>query len=170
MKGLVSIFDIRPQLLFIEVRSSGCSDLLVSLVKASKQGDQAAFQRTLEALIAEEHAKNHHILTDHLAQFLNNNSPNKGLLNSIPNEQVASLFYELTPRRNLKDLFLPQGVYEECTQLIQEHHRKDLLRSFNLEPRHRILLIGPPGNGKAINVKAIPASKARIAGICVHSG
>jgi len=146
------------------------SDLLVSLVKASKQGDQAAFQRTLEALIAEEHAKNHHILADHLAQFLNNNSPNKGLLNSIPNEQVASLFYELTPRRNLKDLFLPQGVYEECTQLIQEHHRKDLLRSFNLEPRHRILLIGPPGNGKAINVKAIPASKARIAGICVHSG
>ena len=32
--------------------------------------------------------------------------------------------------------------------LIEEQHRADLLRSFNLEPRHRILLAGPPGNGK----------------------
>lgn len=31
---------------------------------------------------------------------------------------------------------------------MEEHHRRELLRSHNLEPRHRILLVGPPGNGK----------------------
>lgn len=33
-------------------------------------------------------------------------------------------------------------------QLVTEHFRVDLLRSYGLEPRNKILLIGPPGNGK----------------------
>jgi SpoVK/Ycf46/Vps4 family AAA+-type ATPase len=39
-------------------------------------------------------------------------------------------------------------VTSACKELIEEQHRLDLLRSHNLEPRHRVLLAGPPGNGK----------------------
>ena len=42
-----------------------------------------------------------------------------------------------------------------CQSLIQEQHRTDLLRSYNLEPRNRVLLIGPPGNGKTSLTEAI---------------
>jgi DNA polymerase III delta prime subunit len=38
-------------------------------------------------------------------------------------------------------------VLQACSELIEEHHRTDLLRAHNLEPRHRLLLVGPPGNG-----------------------
>ena len=31
---------------------------------------------------------------------------------------------------------------------IEEHRRVDLLRSYGLEPRNRLLFVGPPGNGK----------------------
>ncbi|MDP2858927.1 MAG: ATP-binding protein [Bacillota bacterium] len=34
-------------------------------------------------------------------------------------------------------------------ELIEEHHRADLLHAHNLEPRHRVLLVGSPGNGKS---------------------
>ena len=35
-----------------------------------------------------------------------------------------------------------------CKELVEEHYRSDLLRSYGLEPRNRILLTGAPGTGK----------------------
>jgi SpoVK/Ycf46/Vps4 family AAA+-type ATPase len=64
-----------------------------------------------------------------------------------PNKK-SDLFYEVTPARRLDSLILPALVLEQINNLVEEQHRADLLHAHNLTARNRILLAGPPGNGK----------------------
>jgi SpoVK/Ycf46/Vps4 family AAA+-type ATPase len=65
---------------------------------------------------------------------------------------------ELTPVRTIDDLVLPEVVRSACDELVEEHHRTDLLRSYGLQPRHRVLLAGAPGNGKTSLAEALAHS------------
>jgi len=135
------------------------ADLLVSLVKAGSQGDQQLLRTTVEAMAAEERAKHHHQLADKLVE-------NLGSAKSGPRsvEVVRSfdgghggLLYEVEPRRTLDSLLLNEAVLTACRELVEEQHRKDLLRSYGVEPRHRVLLSGAPGNGKTSLAEALAA-------------
>lgn len=125
------------------------ADLLLDLIRAGGRSDQALFRKTLEALIAEERSKQHHILADRMTSYLNQNEgANPVNAPTRRNGTSADLFHEIIPNRELKDLILPEIVITASRELIEEQNRSDILRSHNLEPRHRILVIGPPGNGK----------------------
>jgi SpoVK/Ycf46/Vps4 family AAA+-type ATPase len=124
------------------------SDLLINLVKAGLQGDRSLFNRTVDAIIAEERAKQHNVLAEQLEDTLRNNT--KPLISQpvAMNGTHQNLLHETIPQRRFEDLILSTPVQTACRELVEEQQRADLLRSHNLEPRNRVLLIGPPGNGK----------------------
>lgn len=127
------------------------SDLLVSLVRAAAGGDRETLKSTTEALAADERAKNHHILADRLQRALSTvpvTPPALTTSAAIGSTNGREAIIEVEPRTNLDDLLLPLPVRENGRQLVEEHVRKEVLRANGFEPRHRVLLSGPPGNGK----------------------
>ena len=131
------------------------ADLIIELVKSVVSGDKKMFRRVTESIIAEERNKQHIVLANRLEQELNalveqnalNIPPNKENVTTSLNE-IENYLVELKPSKRIEELILPIHIVKLCKELVEEHYRSDLLRSYGLEPRNRILLTGAPGTGK----------------------
>lgn len=134
------------------------SDLILTLVKAGSRGDHLLFRKAVEAMIVEEQAKQHHLLAQKLTEELQSNSSSNSNGPIVLGDKLTNLLLDVTPHLTLDELILPPSVEATCREIIEEHHRADLLRSYNLEPRNRILLQGPPGNGKTSLAEALASA------------
>lgn len=131
------------------------ADILLSIVKSALGSDSLTLRKSIEALAADERAKNHRILSDRLIELLaiQGNQTNKNT--PFIQNGTRDLVYEVNPEKRFTDLVLNQDILDICGEVVEEHHRADLLSSYGLEPRHRILFAGPPGNGKTTLAEAI---------------
>ncbi len=140
------------------------ADLLCDLIKYGLINDSVSFRKATEAICAEERSKQHTVLASKIEEMLKDfkkpaqrNTSTSPIL--VPNGRNSSeLCIEKQPQIRLDHLILPESVLETCQKMINEQNRADLLRSYGVEPRNKILLVGPPGNGKTSLAEAIAES------------
>lgn len=136
------------------------ADLVIQLAEAGAQNDHAKLERTVAALVAEARSKQHHTLADRLSKALGAVAPPsrqapRAVGGTFLPEKVRDLVIERPARRSIDDLVLPPEVEIQIRDLIEEQEKADVLRANSLDPRHRVMLAGPPGNGKTTLAEAI---------------
>lgn len=135
------------------------SDLVLALAKAGNAGDRKTARVVTEAIIAEERAKQHTVLAEKLSKVVHlnghGNSSHLVAASAEGSNRGRDFVVELVPRRQLEDLILPAVTRRAVDRLVQEQLRADLLRAHGIEPRNRVLLVGPPGTGKTTLAEAI---------------
>jgi SpoVK/Ycf46/Vps4 family AAA+-type ATPase len=129
------------------------SDLILDLVEAERRGDRGRFRILVEAIIAEERANQHHLLADRLSEIIM--TTGQGKVRDDRAAAVHDLVREVVPRRRLDELELEPATRRVFAELIEEQKRSELLRSYGIEPRNRLVLSGSPGNGKTSVAEAI---------------
>ncbi len=88
------------------------ADLILDLVRASCLGDKVKVRKTVEALAANERAKNHKILADRLLAQLQVGNGNTTNTVPIPGSSNTPMVAEKVPSHQLDDLILGNYIRE----------------------------------------------------------
>lgn len=137
--------------------------ILRQLIKAGASGDSDAFRRASEAIIQDERQKQHHLLANDLEQMLygeylkpvKQNGRSVLPVPPVDKERGLPLLDIRQAQRPLEEMVLPESSNAAIEELLEEHRRADVLRSFGMKPSGKVIFHGPPGCGKTLAAEVI---------------
>jgi SpoVK/Ycf46/Vps4 family AAA+-type ATPase len=141
--------------------------LLRQLIKSGMQGDTTSFRAASESVIKEEREKNHHLLANDLERLLYGDQVGLGhgarklhAVTELPTNKDSglTLLEERAVIREEKDIILSDSTQSALNEILIEHNRADVLRSYGLLPAQKLLFCGPPGCGKTLAAEVIAHS------------
>ena len=136
--------------------------ILRQLIKTGTTGDLEAFRQASQAVIREERQKQHHLLANDLEKLLYGEYASKSpvfnlLLQQVPIDQERGLplITLREPVRSLEDIVLSDENQQIFEDILEQHHREDVLRCYGMRATDRILFCGPPGCGKTMSAEVL---------------
>jgi SpoVK/Ycf46/Vps4 family AAA+-type ATPase len=138
---------------------------LRKLFSGYASGSSDVFFSAAREAIESERSKNNRLLADDLEAILR-----KGRLGSkgnffedIPTDRDNGLPLLSIERHDytLDRIVASSIVREEVGQVIKEYQREDLLESFGISPKRKLLFCGPPGCGKTLTARVLASELDR---------
>lgn len=74
---------------------------------------------------------------------------------ALPKGELAGLLSVEYPSDRLGDMVLSQDLETRIQRILLEQRQQERLRAHGLDPRSKVLLIGPPGSGKTLTAKVL---------------
>lgn len=142
----------------------GASEQIKSLIKHFGEGDDERFISSALQIAAAEAQKGHTTLAQELKSLIDKakqkrNQPFADRSKTIPilpsQRDLKELLDVFQPVIKLHDMVLDDGTLSSLEKLIEEQKKWQLLKQYNLQPKRKLLLTGPPGCGKTMTAQAL---------------
>lgn len=138
------------------------SELLIKLFEAFTKKDNELFYKIAWDITGEEKRKKHHLLAEQLKRILTENTgtSHKNYTQQVPpiprdNEKGFRLLDVKKFFMDWDDVVLAKETEEILRQIVKELEEEDVLATYGLKPRQKILFYGPPGTGKTLTAKVM---------------
>ncbi|WP_297338403.1 AAA family ATPase [Algoriphagus sp.] len=135
------------------------AEQIKSLIKSFGEGDESRFYATAMQIAASEARKGHLELAEELKKLIDKSKSSKSVVKRLPvnaaQKELNDLLELVSPQLKLKDMVLSEALKDSLMKVIHEQRHLDKLLSYNLQPRRKLLLVGPPGSGKTMTAHAL---------------
>lgn len=135
---------------------------MIKLFEAFTKKDEELFYKIAWDITEEEKRKKHHLLAEQLKRILTENTgtSHKNYSQQVPpiprdNEKGFRLLDVKKFFMDWDDVVLAKETEEILRQIVKELEEEDVLATYGLKPRQKILFYGPPGTGKTLTAKVM---------------
>jgi SpoVK/Ycf46/Vps4 family AAA+-type ATPase len=146
------------------VRILASGENLSRLFKAFKENNQVEFSKVAYDIIEDEKKKNHYLLADKLSRILFDDNYTLSISKSrninsrqLPTDKETGfqLLEMKFSKVLLDDIILTPDNKEKIEDIILEFEQKEILQTYKLNPKTKVLFCGPPGCGKTVTAESI---------------
>lgn len=140
------------------------AEKIKALLQSFGDEDDTRFYTTAMQIAAAEAKKGHTKLAEELKHLIEkiktkrkvgSVSKTRILPVNEAQKELKDLLEVFRPHIKTKDMVLTIGVSEAIRRILSEQRKFDQLLQHNLQPRRKLMLVGPPGCGKTMTAKAL---------------
>lgn len=140
------------------------ADQLRALLKSHLEGDDEHFYAVAMQLAAHEAKLGHVQLATEIRELIDRAKATRDLQNrsvsqavpiSRPRGELAGLLQVSYPKSRLIDMVLDEALTRQLRRIVLEQRQSARLLAHALNPRRKLLLMGPPGTGKTMTASAL---------------
>ncbi len=140
------------------------AEQLKALVRSYADGDQAQFLSVAMQVAAHAARQGHARLAQELRSLVDQVKSRGQVVPrrlepptplAQPRGELSGLLSVSYPDTRLNEMVLQPAVRDRLERVLREQHQGNKLREHGLLPRHRLLLVGPPGSGKTLTAAAL---------------
>ncbi len=144
------------------------NELLKKLFQSYVENDKEKFIEIANEVITEEERKKHHLLAKDLKKIIFSQKQNKFQLNNaisnryktnIPIPRDVEKGFPLLEIKdnyfNFEDVILHVELKNKLEFIVEEFKSREILATYGLKPKQKLLFCGPPGTGKTLTSQVI---------------
>lgn len=135
------------------------SEHIKALLKSHLEQDDDRFLSIALQVAAHEARSGHGKLAQELRDIVEKARKRPRTGHAVPIakalKDTSGLLSATTPRLRLGDLVAPHDVKDRLARVIREQRHASKLKNHGLQPRRKLLLVGPPGTGKTFTASIL---------------